>query len=190
MKILGKQVILESLKEIVNPEHTALVFWDCQNGLVSNIFNRDEYLANLEALLVVTRRQQIPVIYTKITPMPAGYQSAWSIYQSMKRFSVDDPSKIPVFMKPGSPEADINADYEDYIILGACSPPLAYELFQVSKDVGLVIPCNVVVFVDKGNTFVEATTPTALINLFQDNRLKPTAEKVEAKLKKVVDSVN
>jgi len=84
----------------------------------------------------------------------------------------------------------LNADYEDYIILGACSPPLAYELFKVSKDVGLVIPCNVVVFVDKGNTFVEATTPTALINLFQDNRLKPTAEKVEAKLKKVVDSVN
>jgi nicotinamidase-related amidase len=109
MKTMGKQVILKSLKEIVNPEHTALVLWDCQNALVNNIFNRDEYLANLKTLLAAARRQKISVIYTKITPLPAGYQSAWNIYQSMKRFNVDDPSKIPVFMKPGSPEAEINA---------------------------------------------------------------------------------
>lgn len=109
MKTLGKLVIFESLKEVVNPEHTALVLWDCQNGLVNNIFNREEYLANLKGLLASARRQKIPVVYSKITPLPAGYQSAWGIYQSMKRFNVDDPSKIPVFMKPGSPEAEISA---------------------------------------------------------------------------------
>ena len=109
MKTLGKLAILENLKEIVNPEHTALVLWDCQNALVNNIFNREEYLANLKALLAAARRQKIPVVYTKITPLPAGYQSGWSIYQAMKRFNVDDPSKIPVFMKPGSPEAEISA---------------------------------------------------------------------------------
>jgi nicotinamidase-related amidase len=85
------------------------VLWDCQNGLVNNIFNREEYLANLKILLAAARRREIPVIYTKITPLLAGYQSAWNIYQGMKRFGVDDPTKIPVFMKPGSPEAEINA---------------------------------------------------------------------------------
>lgn len=109
MKTVDKLRILDSLGEIVNPEHAALVLWDCQNALVNNIFNRDEYLANLKGLLAAARRQKIPVVYTKITPLPAGYQSAWGIYQSMKRFNVDDPSKIPVFMKPGSPEAEINA---------------------------------------------------------------------------------
>jgi nicotinamidase-related amidase len=109
MKTLGRLVIFESLKEIVNPEHTALVLWDCQNGLVNNIFNRDEYLANLKALLHNARRQKISVVYTKITPVPPGYQSAWSVYQAMKRFNVGDPAKIPIFMKPGSPEAEINA---------------------------------------------------------------------------------
>lgn len=109
MKTFDGLCILESLGEIVNPEHTALVLWDCQNALVNSIFNREEYLANLKALLTAARRRKVPVVYTKIMPLPAGYQSAWRIYQSMKRFNVDDPSKIPVPMKPGSPEAEISA---------------------------------------------------------------------------------
>jgi nicotinamidase-related amidase len=108
MNTLGKLVILESPKEIVNPKHTALVLWDCQNGLVNNIFNPDEYLANLKALLGAARQYQISVVYTKITPVPQGYQSAWSIYRAMKQLKVDDPTKIQGFMKPGSPEAEIN----------------------------------------------------------------------------------
>jgi nicotinamidase-related amidase len=109
MKTLGKLAIFENLKEIANPEYTALVLWDCQNGLVDHIFNKEEFLADLKALLAAARQRKIPVIYTKITPLPAGYQSGWGIYQAMKRFSVDDPSKIPVFMKQGSPEAEIAA---------------------------------------------------------------------------------
>lgn len=108
MKTLGKLTIFENLKEIVDPEHTALVVWDCQNGLVNNIFNREEYLANLKTLLAAARGREIPVIYTKISFLPAGYQSAWNIYQNMKRFGVDDPTKIPAFMKPDSPEAEIS----------------------------------------------------------------------------------
>jgi nicotinamidase-related amidase len=108
MKTLGKLVIFENLKEIVNPEHTALVLWDCQNGLVNKIFNREEFLENLKALLDAARRHKIPVVYTRITPLPAGYQSAYGIYQAMKRFNVSDPAKIPVFMNLGSPEAEIN----------------------------------------------------------------------------------
>lgn len=84
----------------------------------------------------------------------------------------------------------LNADMEDYIILGACNPPFAHEALQVTKDAGLMMPCNLVVFVDKGSTFVEATSPTELMKLIQDERLKSTAEKVEARLKKVVDSVS
>jgi nicotinamidase-related amidase len=110
MKTLGKLTIFENLGEIVDPEHTALVLWDCQNALVNNIFNREEYVANLKTLLAAARSREIPVIYTKITPLPAGYQSAWNIYQNMKRFNVDDPMKLPVFMKPGSPEAEISPE--------------------------------------------------------------------------------
>ncbi len=109
MKMLGNLAILETIEEIASPEHTALVLWDTQNGLVNKIFNREEYLTNLKRLLTAARGQKIPVVYTKITPLPAGYQSGWGIYQAMRRFDVDDPSKIPLFMKACSPEAEIES---------------------------------------------------------------------------------
>lgn len=83
----------------------------------------------------------------------------------------------------------LNVDFDDYIILGACNPPFAYQALQVIKDVGLMMPCNVVVFTDKGKTFVEAVTPTVLIDLIQNEKLRPIAEQIEDKLKKVVDSI-
>lgn len=83
----------------------------------------------------------------------------------------------------------LNADFEDYIILGACNPPFAYQALQIVKDAGLMMPCNVIVFTEKGKTFVEAAMPTVLMNLIQNDELKPTAEQVEAKLKKVIDSI-
>lgn len=129
MKTLGKLTIFESPEEIARPEHTALVLWDCQNGLVNNIFNREEFLANLKTLLTAARRQQIPVVYTKITPWPADYRSAWTVYQGMKRYGVDDPSKIPVFMKPGSNEAEIHtevAPVEGEVILNKYSPNIFF----------------------------------------------------------------
>ena len=84
----------------------------------------------------------------------------------------------------------LNVDYDDYIILGACNPPFAYQALQIKKDVGLMMPCNIIVYADKGKTFVVAAMPTVLMNLVQDDRLKPVAEQIEAKLKKIVDSVN
>jgi uncharacterized protein (DUF302 family) len=83
----------------------------------------------------------------------------------------------------------LNADYEDYIILGACNPPFAYQALQVIKDAGLMMPCNVVVFSDNKKTYVEAAMPTVLMSLIRDDRLKTTAEQIEAKLKKVVDNI-
>ena len=83
----------------------------------------------------------------------------------------------------------LNVEFEEYIILGACNPPFAYEALQVTKDVGLMMPCNVVVFVDKGKTYIEAVMPTVLMGLIQDYRLKNTAEQIEGKLRKVVDRI-
>lgn len=83
----------------------------------------------------------------------------------------------------------LNAEFEDYIILGACNPPFAYQALQVTKDVGLMMPCNVVVFMEKGKTFIEAAMPTVLMNLIQNDKLKNTAQQIESKLRKVVDNV-
>ncbi len=83
----------------------------------------------------------------------------------------------------------LNVEYEDYIILGACNPPFSYQALQTVKDVGLMMPCNVIVFTDKGQTFVEAAMPTMLMNLVQNDKLKPLAEQIEAKLIKAVNNI-
>ncbi len=83
----------------------------------------------------------------------------------------------------------LNVDFDNYIIMGACNPPFAYKALQVMKDVGLMMPCNVVVYSDNGKTFVSAALPTVLLGLVQNDKLKGTADEIEAKLKRAVDAV-
>ncbi|KJE49699.1 MULTISPECIES: isochorismatase family cysteine hydrolase [Acidiplasma] len=112
MKYLGTKKVYENINEIINPEHTAIVLWDLQNGLVENVFNKDELIGNIKSLIAEARKKNIKLIYTKITPLPFEYMPAPGIYSYMKRFHIDDPSKLPVFMKPGSREAEIYSDFE------------------------------------------------------------------------------
>jgi nicotinamidase-related amidase len=95
--------IFENLKEIVDPSHTCLVVWDVQNGLVDRIFNKGEFMAALKPFIEALRGR-VPVFYTLITPLPKPYLSSWLLYSMMRRFGVDDASKLPAFMAPGSPE--------------------------------------------------------------------------------------
>jgi nicotinamidase-related amidase len=75
MKKFLNKTIYESIKEIVNPEHTALVVWDVQNALVNNIFNKKEFLSNLKTVISKAREKGVSVIYSKITPLPPQYNS-------------------------------------------------------------------------------------------------------------------
>jgi len=74
--------------------------------------------------------------------------------------------------------------------VGACNPPFAYQALKVIKDVGLMMPCNVIVFTQEGKTFVEAATPTVLMDLIQNKDLRPIAQAIEGKLKKAIDNIN
>ena len=129
MKTLRNLKIFDTLGEMVDPEHTALVLWDCQNGLVDGIHNREDFLESLKELLDAARLRKIAVVFSLITPVPAGFQSGWGIYQAMKRFKLDDPAQLPVFMQPGSPEAEINAALspaEDELVLNKYSPNIFF----------------------------------------------------------------
>ena len=86
-----KSTLFTSLKEIVEPEHTCLVVWDVQNALVNSIFNREQFLKSLRSLIEAARKNNVLIVYTKITPLPASVESPWRVYMTMKRFGVDDP---------------------------------------------------------------------------------------------------
>jgi len=103
-------VVYKNMKEIVDPSHTALVLWDVQDALVGMIFNRQEFLLNLKTLSDAARKRGIPLIYTKITPLPLNWESSFRLYMQMKRSRVDSLDKLRPFPQPGSPEAEINSE--------------------------------------------------------------------------------
>jgi len=83
----------------------------------------------------------------------------------------------------------LGTDFDNYIILGACNPPFAYKALQAEKDIGLLMPCNVIVYEDKGKVFVAAIRPTVAMGMVGNQNLAAVAVEVENKLKKVVDSL-
>ena len=84
----------------------------------------------------------------------------------------------------------LDVEYDNYLILGVCNPPFAYEALKVEKDIGLLLPCNVIVYEDGGKTFVSAILPTAAMEMVENPSLADIAAQVEEKLKKVVDNIN
>jgi len=83
----------------------------------------------------------------------------------------------------------LDVNYDDYIILGVCNPKFAYKALQTEKEIGLMLPCNVIVYRDKNETFVSAILPTEAMSMIDNEELRSIAVQVEEKLKKAVDNV-
>lgn len=83
----------------------------------------------------------------------------------------------------------IDVDYSNYAILGACNPSFAYEALQAEKEIGLLLPCNVIVYEDNAEVFVSAIVPSLAMSVVENDKLEGIAKKVEEKLKNVIDSL-
>ena len=83
----------------------------------------------------------------------------------------------------------LDVEYDNYLILGACNPSLAYQALQAEKRVGLLLPCNVIVYEDEGKVFVSAMKPTVAMSIVDNSDLVKIAEQAEQKLKRVIDSL-
>lgn len=89
-------------------------------------------------------------------------------------------------------KAKIGQDMEDYLILGACNPPLAHRAVEANRQIGLLLPCNVVVRADRdhtGTVLVEAMNPGLLVEVTGEPELRPVAEEVTSKLRAAIDSL-
>ena len=85
----------------------------------------------------------------------------------------------------------LDVEFRPYIILGACNPPLAHRALQAELDIGLLLPCNVVVYAtdDPARTVVAALDPVEALSLSGNEAVQPIAEEVRARLQRVVASV-
>ncbi|MEV5834874.1 DUF302 domain-containing protein [Nocardia sp. NPDC052112] len=78
--------------------------------------------------------------------------------------------------------AKLDVEMEDYLILGACNPELAHQALDIHRQVGLLLPCNVVVRTDNDATVVEAVDPDILVNQTQQPALRQIAQEARAGL--------
>jgi uncharacterized protein (DUF302 family) len=87
----------------------------------------------------------------------------------------------------------LDQDMENYLILGACNPPLAHRALSVERQIGLLLPCNVVVRSDpddSDSTLVEAMDPQLLVDVTEEADLQPVAQEVADKLKAAIAALN
>jgi uncharacterized protein (DUF302 family) len=83
----------------------------------------------------------------------------------------------------------LDVDYDNYIILGACNPQFAHKALQVEKEIGLMLPCNVIVYEQNDKVFVSAIKPSKAMAMIENDELRCIAGEVEQKLKRVIDNV-
>ena len=83
----------------------------------------------------------------------------------------------------------LNEQMEDYVILGACNPPLAHQALQADRSIGLLLPCNVVVRTTTTGTVVEALDPQIMVGLSDNPELKSVADDAAARLERVLARV-
>jgi uncharacterized protein (DUF302 family) len=84
----------------------------------------------------------------------------------------------------------LDVEFKPYKILGACNPPFAYKSLQAEEQIGLMLPCNVIVYInDNGGTVVAAIDPIASMQAVKNDKLGEVAEVIQSKLQKVISNL-
>ena len=83
----------------------------------------------------------------------------------------------------------IDVDFKKYIILGACNPTLAHKALQSEEELGLLLPCNVLVYERERETVVFVFNPLIMTEIIENNNLTPIATEVKERLEKVLKAV-
>ncbi len=83
----------------------------------------------------------------------------------------------------------LGEEIEPYLILGACNPPLAHQALEAEPELGVLLPCNVVVYERNGTTHVSAIDAERMLSIVGNDALTPIAADVRQRLAAVVERV-
>jgi uncharacterized protein (DUF302 family) len=85
----------------------------------------------------------------------------------------------------------LDVDFPPYVILGACNPPLAYKALTTERDIGLLLPCNLIVYAGSGpgQSVVAAMDPVVALELTGNDAIHAVATDVRARLQRVLETI-
>ena len=83
----------------------------------------------------------------------------------------------------------LSIDYKQYTILGLCDPESAYKVLQVEENIGLMLPCNMIVYEKDDKTIIVMMKPSAIMSNLHNPDLDGIAYDVEMRLKDLFDSI-
>ncbi len=85
----------------------------------------------------------------------------------------------------------LDVDFRRYVILGACNPPFAYKALSAELEIGLLLPCNVIVYeTEDGGSVVSALNPMAALGVVDNPALQEVAQQVTRKVQRVIASLD
>jgi uncharacterized protein (DUF302 family) len=84
----------------------------------------------------------------------------------------------------------LDKDFRKYVILGACNPPIAYQALSAEAELGLLLPCNLIVYeTEPGRSVVAAVAPLVTMGHVGNEALAPLGQQVDAKLRRVLGAL-
>jgi uncharacterized protein (DUF302 family) len=85
----------------------------------------------------------------------------------------------------------LDVDFRPYMILGACNPPLAHKALSAEENIGLLLPCNVIVYAgdDAAKSWVAAIDPITQLEITGNEAIGPVAKDVRSRLEKVLERI-
>ena len=85
----------------------------------------------------------------------------------------------------------LDKDFRRYVILGACNPPIAYQALSVETEIGLLLPCNLIVYeTEPGRSVVAAVAPLATLGRVRNEALAPLGAEVDRKIRRVMATLD
>jgi len=83
----------------------------------------------------------------------------------------------------------IDVDFKKYTILGACNPPIAHKALQTEEELGLLLPCNIIVYEKDDKTIVSMFDPMLMTDIIKNEQMEPIAKEVKEKLQRVLAEI-
>ena len=83
----------------------------------------------------------------------------------------------------------LGVEFRPYVILGACHPPIAYQALQMEEALGLLLPCNVIVYGAEGGSVVAAIDAAKMMSVVGNPKLEEAATEVNARLQRVIEKL-